>query len=111
MQFIATSHFRNLNDTGQNISNGICNILKFVVVNTTAATAFVQIFNAAAANVVLGTTVPMFVIVVPITTGVVDMEFDSPGLYITTRCSAFSTTTAEGSTGSASGVFLQAAIN
>ena len=111
MQFIATSHFRNLNDTGQNISNGVCNIYGLFISNTSAGTAFVQIFDLPVASVVLGTTVPMLVVVVPITTGFVNLNFWDPGLFITNRLSAFSTTTAEGLTGSANGVFLNGIVN
>ena len=111
-----STHFRNLNDTGQNVSNGRCHIVKFIVTNSiAAATAFVQIFNVAAASVTLGTTVPLFVIHVPAASatvgGTVEIGFELPGLLFETRCSVFGTTTAEGSTGTADGLFLQAFVN
>lgn len=108
---ISSTHVRNLDENGANISNGRCHIAKILAVNTTGAAAFIQVFNAAVASVTLGTTRPLFVIPLAATTGFEFLDFNEPGLYFDTRCSAFSTTTAEGSTGSADGVFLQAFVN
>lgn len=107
---IQGTHFRNLNDTGQNISNGEVAISHLIAYNTSGATAYIQLFNAAAANVTLGTTRPLFTVALPATTGWKDIQF-SPPLRFPTRLSAFSTTTPEGLTGSAAGVFLQVMVN
>ena len=85
--------------------------MKFILVNNQGATAFIQIFDLAAASVTLGTTRPLIQIPLAATTGFVELDFSFPGLLFTTRCSIFSTTTTEGSTGSADGVFAQATIN
>lgn len=104
---ISPTHYRNINDSGVNISNGEVAISHLVCVNTSGAAAFLQFFNLAAANVTLGTTRPLFVIPVAATTGVRSIQF-SPPLRLDTRLSVFSTTTAEGLTGSAAGVSAQA---
>ena len=105
----APTHFRNLSDTGQNISNGIISISHLICVNISGAAAFLQFFDRAAADVALGTTRPLFVIPVPSTTGVRSIALVPP-MLINTRLSVFSTTTAEGLTGSGAGVFLQALV-
>ena len=110
-QAISGTHARNLNDTGQNISNGVCHIAKILALNTSGAAAFVQVFDSPAASVTLGTTRPLFVIALAATTGFEFLDFNEPGLYFTSRFSAFSTTSAEGNTGSGAGVFLQGFIN
>jgi hypothetical protein len=48
-----------------------CLLHGLVVVNQTAAEAFLQIFDALAANVTVGTTVPDYVIPIPASGGVV----------------------------------------
>lgn len=108
---VRSTHFQNLAGTVTNITNGRCEIVEITAVNTSGAVAFIQIFDLAAADVVLGTTVPMFVIPVAATSGFEVVYFGVNGWYVETRLSAASTTTAEGSTGSASGVFLQAFVN
>lgn len=108
MQALGTSgQFRNLSEVGQNFSNGTATVGKLIFVNTTGAAAFIQIFDAAAASVTIGTTRPLFSLPLAATTGYVELHFDYPGYNFSTRLSVFSTTTAEGSTGSASGVFGQ----
>lgn len=105
-QVLQSTHFRNLNATGQNLSNGTCRVGKVIATNTSAAVAFVQIFNAAAADVTLGTTRPKYQIFLPSSTGYVDLSWE-PHDWFETRMSVFSTTTTEGSTGSADGVNIQ----
>ena len=99
---------RNLNATGQNVTAGENHILKFYAINVSGSAAFVQLFDLAAGSVTLGTTIPLISMPVAATAGSAELPFDFPGLHFQIRCSAFATTTADGSTGSASGVFLQA---
>lgn len=110
MDAIRSTHFQGLNDTGQNICLVRCGIGKLSAYNTSGATAFLQFFDALAANVVLGTTKPLFVIVLVANVGYENVDFYPPTVF-STACSVFSTTTAEGSTGSAAGVFAQAWVN
>lgn len=107
---ITSTIFQGLNDTGQNISNGVCNIRKLVGLNTSGAAAFIQFFDLPAANVTLGTTVPMHVMVLAATTGQSTIDFGGSelGWRIERRLSAFATTTATGNTGSSSTVYLTA---
>lgn len=65
--------------------------------NTTAAVAYVQIFNVAAASVTLGTTAPTFSIGIPASGGVT-VNFDK-GIAFGTAISFGCTTTRAGSTG------------
>ena len=105
----AVTHLRNLNDTGQNVTAGIARITHIHAINTSGATAFVQVFDLAVASVTLGTTRPLISIPLAATTGIQSISF-SPAIGFMTRVSVFSTTTVEGSTGSADGVYLQAWI-
>lgn len=105
------THLRNLNDTGQNVTAGKAHVKKIIATNSSAAIAYLQFFDAAAANVVLGTTVPRWIVPIAATGGYADVEWFDMGDQYDTRASVFSTTTPEGLTGSASGVFLQAWIN
>ena len=108
------AHFRNLNSTGINVTNGISRITKLEVTNSIvpAATAFVQFFDVAVSAVVLGTTRPAVVAHIPAATasvpGMAVLNFVGDPWTIRTRLSAFGTTTAEGNTGVASGIFLAA---
>ena len=113
---VATTHFRNLNDTGVNVTNGIARVSKIVITNTvTATTVFVQLFDTAAASVTLGTTRPAITVHVSgaaaTVGGTVTLDFEGDPWSIQTRLSAFATTTAEGNTGAAAGVFLSAFVN
>lgn len=70
--------------------------------NTTAAVAFVQIFNVAAGSVTLGTTVPNIAIGIP-ASAQVTMNFDK-GIAFSTAISYGCTTTRTGNTGAACAV-------
>lgn len=71
--------------------------------NTSGATAYVQIFDALAANVTLGTTRPD--IEVPIATASsINIQFPTAGGTFPNGCSVASTTASEGSSGSSAGV-------
>ena len=104
--YLRATHFTALNDTGQNVSAGVCRVSHINALNRSGATAFIQIFDAAAADVVLGTTVPLFEILLAASTGFESISF-SPAVEFQTRMSVFSTTTDGGSTGSAAGVVAQ----
>ena len=112
--FVATPHFRNLNSTGVNVTNGVSRITKLEMTNSIvpAATAFVQFFDIEVSAVVLGTTVPALVAHIPAAAAAVpgsaSIDFSTDPWTIRTRLSAFGTTTAEGNTGVASGIFLAA---
>lgn len=106
------THVRNLNATGQNVTTGPVRVSGFVITNAISpvATAFVQIFNAAAANVTLGTTVPLMSIHVAgaaiAVGGTLVVALVTP-MFFDTALSVFGTTTAEGNAGTADGVFVQ----
>ena len=104
--YARATHFTGLSDTGQNITAGIARVSHINALNRSAATAFIQIFDLAAASVTIGTTVPLFEILLAASTGFESISFSPPVEFIT-RMSAFSTTTDGGSTGSAAGVVLQ----
>lgn len=67
------------------------------ILNTTAAVAYVQLFNVAAGSVTLGTTVPVMSIGIPASGGVT-VNFDK-GIAFSTAISFACTTTRTGSTG------------
>lgn len=104
---LSTIHVRNLNATVVNVSNGACFVAHINVTNSSAAVAWVQIFDVAAADVTLGTTRPLFQFAVAATSGLESVSF-SPPIKFNTRFSVASTTASEGSSGSADGVMLQA---
>ena len=72
--------------------------------NTSGATAFVQIFDSAAASVTLNTTHPDLEIPVAATTGFQVVSFPTGGGRFASGLSFASTTASEGSSGSAAGV-------
>ena len=104
---LSSTHFRNVKNTAVNLSNGLIDVTSLLVVNTTAAAIFVQFFNLAAADVVVGTTRPVFSIPVAATTGFEVVYFGPNGTIFDTRLSAAATTTVEGSTDPGDGVFVQ----
>lgn len=74
------------------------------VSNTSAAAAFVQVFNVAAASVTAGTTVPLLEVVVAATTGYTTLPVGANGIAFGAAISVCSATAAGGGTGSAAGV-------
>lgn len=108
---LADTHVRNLAATVTNISTGCVTISKIIVVNTSGAVAFLQVFPMIASLVTLATTVPCFSLPVAASSGVLDMDFAGDHAVFPNGLSMASTTTVEGSTGSASGVFLQVFFN
>lgn len=109
MNGIQAGHFRNLDETAQGPQYRV-GVGKIICYNTQGATAFIQFHDRLSPNVTLGTTIPMFAILLPATTGFVEIDF-SPPLMFDTACTMYSTTSAEGNTGSADGVFLQLFVN
>ena len=110
----STTHFRNLSTTGLNVTNGGAEVVAVLATNSTAATAYTQVFDAAAADVTLGTTVPLFVIHVPGGTSAIEGSFFLtfyPPVLFSTRMSVFGTTTPEGNMAVGAGVFCQVWIN
>lgn len=108
-QSVAQTQVVDLAATVTNLTAGGARAAKVIAMNTSAATAFVQVFDLAAADVTLGTTVPKYQIVLAATTGFVDLDFSWLDVFLT-RMSAASTTTSGGATGSAAGVRIQAWI-
>jgi hypothetical protein len=109
MQAIATTQFKDLSSAGQNLSLNTVGIGMLIAGNSSGSTAFIQFFDSTAANVTIGTTRPLFVMV--IASGAYDWLEFAPPLLFQNAASVFSTTTPEGSTASAAGVFLQAFVN
>lgn len=99
----------NLKGTVTNFSNGRIGVESIVVTNASGATAYVQVFNLAAADVSLATTVPL--VVIACATGATEQLISSSEWVFDTRLSMASTTTPTGSTASADGVFVQVFIN
>src|SRR5712692_9865965 len=85
-----TDIVRGSNATGDPIAAGL-----IICENTSAATAFVQFFNLAKANVTLGTTRPTFEVIVPATTGFVQVLLPVPHGGFPAGLSAASTTATE----------------
>ena len=110
-QSVATTQIVDLAATVTNVTAGVARVTKVIAMNTSAATAFVQVFDLAAADVTLGTTVPKYQILLAATTGFVELDFGSEADSFLIRMSAASTTTTGGSTGSAAGVRLQTWID
>lgn len=54
-----------LSSTQQQVKGGAANIFGFTLINAGTATAYVKIYDGLAANVTVGTTVPIAVIPVP----------------------------------------------
>ena len=114
-QPVATTHARNVDEAGANLTAGIARVTHVIITNTIAATSvFIQFFDAAVATVSIGTTVPLLVVQVPAASstvgGTVDLDFGD-GLFILTRLSAFGTATAEGADAITTGVFIQAWVD
>lgn len=99
---IDVSVFADVTATVQNVSGGAANLYGISVVSPSdaAVDTFLQVFNVAAANVTLGTTLPDFVMRVPFTRtrAVVFFPGDDDTDLFDTRISMAVTTTATGST-------------
>jgi len=102
----AGQHLRNLDENPQPGTAGVASVAKILLTNTTGVTVFVQMFDAAAADIILGTTIPLLQIPLPATTGAEDLDFDPPWL-INRQLTLYATTDSEGNTGAVDGVFAQ----
>ena len=97
------TQFLNINATVVNLTAGIASIAHLRAVNSSAAIAWVQFFDLAAADVTAGTTKPLFEVPLAATSGSEDIDFGHP-MIVRTRLSVLSATASEGGTGSADGV-------
>lgn len=82
-------------------SNGLALLCGLKLVNTTAAAAYLQFFDAPAASVVLGTTVPKWVIRLGASETTNPSDLTPPVQFLGTGLSCAGTTTPTGSTGAA----------
>lgn len=80
-------------------SNGAALLCGLKLVNTTAAAAYLQIFDVPAASVVLGTTVPKWVIPLSASETTNPSDMTPPIQFTGTGLSIAGTTTAGGSVG------------
>ena len=92
------------NGTAQAVKASAGTVYGVQAINTSAAIAYVQIFNLAAASVTMGTTAPALEILVPVTSGFVNLNLSAIGVAFGTAISVGSATAEGGGTGSASGV-------
>ena len=90
-------------NSAQDVSTNVNNLIDgFNITNTTGAIAYLQVFDLAATNVSLGSTVPKFFLGVNAGTSM-QIFFPKP-IKMTTGFSIASTTTSTGSTGAIQGV-------
>lgn len=94
---------KGLNATLVQVTSGCTNFKGVTVLNNSGAACFVQFFNALAANVTLGTTVPDYEVFCPNATTVAISEPPEGNIFPTGLCMA-STTADGGAGGSAAGV-------
>ena len=87
--------------TVENLATRGVHLYTLVVRNPSAATAYLQLFDAAAANVTLGTTTPDQSYWVP-PSGEFDLAYTKDGMEFQTALSYAFTTTATGNTAPAS---------
>jgi hypothetical protein len=80
-------------------SNGMALLCGLKLINTTAAAAYLQVFDVPAASVVLGTTVPKFVVPLGASEIMSPESFEPPIQFTGTGLSIAGTTTAGGNTG------------
>jgi hypothetical protein len=91
---------RGLNATVVQATLGCTNLAGVVVTNSSAAACFVQLFNALAANVTIGTTLADLQVEVA-AGGTVSLPMPPQGAIFGTGIAIASTTTDNGATGSA----------
>src|SRR6266478_6226926 len=103
--------FQNVNSTGMNVTNGKAEVTRFIAVNTSGATAFLQIFDSPITSVTLATTVPLEVIPLIANTGIYTWEAGRFSWLFDNQMSVALTTAGLGSTGSANGVFITVWVN
>lgn len=82
-------------------TNGQALLCGLKLVNTTAAAAYLQFFDAPAASVVLGTTVPKWVIRLGANESTNPSDLTPPVAFLGTGLSCAGTTTPGGNTGAA----------
>jgi hypothetical protein len=89
------------------VKTGPCRVYGWQILNTTAAIAYVQVFNKALADVAVGTTTPDYVIPLPASGGAVFGPSDI-GIDHDTAMSIACTTTRTGSSGATCDVLIDA---
>lgn len=87
-----------VSNTAVAIAPGRASLMSLRLVNTTAAVAYLQVFNAAQASVTVGTTTPAFVVRLGANES---LSIGLLGLQMANGISMAGTTTAGGSTGAA----------
>lgn len=102
--------FRNLAATVQSITGDVAGALKgLTIINNSGATAWIQMFDAKKAAVVLGTTEPDWQLEIANATQY-DMRLpQAAGIGFNTGLAIAATTTDKGNTGSSNGVLVYAA--
>ena len=101
-------NFPNLVGTPQQIKAGPTVLYGLYVLNTTAATCFVQVFDQAQGGVTPGTTVPdLQISCLTVAAAFIPIP-STAGVQFNAGIQVISTTAVSGGTGSASGVFVYA---
>ena len=93
--------------TAVQIKGTAATLYNLTVFNTTASIAYVQIFNALATNVTVGTTVPTLSFEIP-ASGTYDLQGTGVGLAFSNGLTVAATTTATGSTAPGTGLVVNA---
>lgn len=93
-------------NTAQTLKAGKTYLHKIIVENPNGAKAYVQLFDALAADVTVGTTVPDYV--VPVLAGAGTVDDYIPGILFTKGVTYACTTTPTGSTDPTTGLVLSA---
>lgn len=97
----------NVNATVQNVKVSAGTLYGLLLTNTTAAAAFVQVFDVTSGSITVGTTPPSQMHLVPAGSSML-LSFPAVGVAFLTAINVASTTTATGNTGSASGMNVTA---
>lgn len=85
-------------------------VVTIELVNTTGSVAWVQVFNALAANVTLGSTVPLFSIPLAATNGFDTLDFGPNAMDFDTGLTLGATTAVAGGTPAGAGVYAQVVV-
>lgn len=94
---------RNMNASATAVKTSAAILYGLFLYNNSGAIAYVQVFDALAGGVTLGTTVPDMEFELAIGAQL-QIPFPDEGVAFTTALTAYSTTAPQGSTGSAAGV-------
>lgn len=97
-------------NSAQTIKANSGHLNDMTIINTNATSCFVQLFDALAANVTVGTTTPNYVILVPANGGVIK-DYPECGLKFKTGICYACTTTATGNGDPTTGLTVSASYN